>query len=178
MGEGEFTKRNGPYSVWNGMMERCYFPKESETLAYAGCVVCEEWHCYQNFAKWYSENYYTVENEPMNIDKDLLVHGNREYSPEKCLIVPQMINSFIIKPTHRKQDVPIGVVKRKYSYEAKLRWYGEYVYIGNYDTPDKAFAAYKQEKENRIKMLADIYRDKIPNKVYEALINYRVSITD
>lgn len=177
MGEGPFTKRSGPYSIWSGIMTRCYATRERER-SYIGCSVCEEWHCYQNFAEWYTSEYYSVDNEKMNVDKDLLFHNNKEYSPSKCLIVPHIINSCIISPHNKVSGLPIGVIKRPYSYEAKLKWSGKYVFLGNYKTPEEAFIAYKTEKERRLKMLADMYKEKIPEKVYRALYEYQIFETD
>lgn len=42
------------------MLQRCYNNKQ---LSYFDCEVCDEWLCFQNFAKWYEENYYEIEGE-------------------------------------------------------------------------------------------------------------------
>ena len=47
-----------------------------------------------------------------------------------------------------------------------------------FDTPEEAFQTYKEFKENYIKQVADEYKDKIPEKLYEAMINYKIEITD
>ena len=51
-------------------------------------------------------------------------------------------------------------------------------YLGLYDTPEKAFEVYKQFKEKYIKRVADHYKDQIPEKLYQALYNYKVDIND
>lgn len=38
--------------------------------------------------------------------------------------------------------------------------------------------AYKKEKENYIKEVSEIWKSKLNLEVYQALINYRVKITD
>ena len=90
-GQGEYShlvrKINGKhtkvYSVWHDMLGRCYNKKYQEKKpTYIGCTVCEEWHNFQNFAKWYEENYYEVNNEEMALDKDILIKGNKIYSPQ------------------------------------------------------------------------------------------------
>ncbi len=45
-------------------------------------------------------------------------------------------------------------------------------------TIDEAFQAYKNAKENEIKLIAEYWKYKIPQKVYESLINYQIEITD
>lgn len=47
-----------------------------------------------------------------------------------------------------------------------------------YDSIEAAFNAYKCEREKYIKEIALIFKGKIPTKVYNALINYEVEITD
>ena len=54
----------------------------------------------------------------------------------------------------------------------------QHKYLGLYNTIEDAFNAYKQSKETEIKQIADEYKDKIPNKLYEAMYNYKVEITD
>ena len=50
--------------------------------------------------------------------------------------------------------------------------------LGYFETPKEAFQAYKVAKENYIKQVADEYKDKIPYRLYEAMYNYEVEITD
>ena len=60
------------YETWMGMLRRCYFDDTKFPSYYDRCIVCDEWHNFQNFAKWYDENKYPV-NERMHIDKDILL---------------------------------------------------------------------------------------------------------
>lgn len=99
VGEGDFKTykniyRNDFYGIWSDMIRRCYSEKyRIKKPTYKGCTVCEEWHNFQNFARWYEENYYEFKDENMQLDKDILVEGNKIYSPETCLILPNSINS-------------------------------------------------------------------------------------
>ena len=70
------------YSVWRNLLGRCYSPKVKNYKAYSDCIVCDEWHNYQNFAEWYDSNIYQVGTERMHLDKDILVKNNRLYSPD------------------------------------------------------------------------------------------------
>ena len=99
IGEGEFASctsdghRNDYYRVWESMIRRCYSRKvHVKQPTYEGCSVCDEWLNLQRFARWYTENHYAVSGETMNLDKDILVEGNRIYSPETCIFVPRRIN--------------------------------------------------------------------------------------
>ena len=51
-------------------------------------------------------------------------------------------------------------------------------HLGLYNTPQEAFDAYKQFKEQNIKQVADNYRNQIPKKLYEAMYRYKVEIDD
>lgn len=68
-GQGIYSaKINGKntlaYNCWRFMLKRCYDKKiHIKQPTYANCTVCAEWHNFQNFALWYEENYYQIENE-------------------------------------------------------------------------------------------------------------------
>ena len=51
-------------------------------------------------------------------------------------------------------------------------------WLGGFDTPEEAFLAYKQAKEAYIKEVANKWKGQIDPKVYEALMNWNVEITD
>lgn len=51
-------------------------------------------------------------------------------------------------------------------------------YLGMFDTPEEAFYAYKIAKEVWIKEVADKWKSFIEPRVYEAMYNYKVEITD
>lgn len=94
-GEGIY-KYNDYYSAWSHMLERCY--NKATNKSYNLNTVCEEWHNYQNFAKWYEENYpHHIKDIKFELDKDLLQFGieSKTYSPDTCLFLPKRINLFI-----------------------------------------------------------------------------------
>lgn len=174
------------YDVWNGMLERCYDPKYQQNKpTYKGCYVCDEWLNYQNFAEWYENNYYeTNDGEVMRLDKDILIKGNKCYSPQTCCFVPNNINVMFTSCKSVRGDLPIGVtyVKQgKKHYRVRVSDYiisNKRLDFGVYMTSQEAFEIYKLNKEKIIKQVADKYKDQIPQKVYDALYNYEVEITD
>lgn len=173
---------NPQYNKWRAILQRCYDEKHHNKYpTYKGCKICEEWLNYQNFAQWYDENYYQVGNEKMCIDKDILVKGNKIYSPETCIFVPERINNLFVKSNSIRGNLPIGVtyksVAKRYSVEFK-NGSGKQKYIGLFNTPEEAFQAYKNAKEKIIKQTANEYKSRIPSVLYEAMINYIVEITD
>lgn len=175
------------YDEWHSMLARCYNKKQqlrSKTASYSGCTVCEEWHNFQNFARWYEDNYYGCEEENMRLDKDVLIRGNKMYAPDKCIIVPERINMLLqTGRTNNKSGYP-GVDKRsencyraRCSISDKIKG-NKVINIASFSDPLEAFNAYKTFKENYIKQVADEYKDKIPKKLYDAMYNYKVEITD
>ena len=71
------------YSRWRAMLQRCYDKKiHNRQPTYIDCSVCEEWCSLYNFNKWYLKNYYSIDGERMELDKDILVKGNKMYSPD------------------------------------------------------------------------------------------------
>lgn len=90
------------YSIWAAMIKRCYNSDGSMT-GYS--VVCNEWLKFSNFKSWMKEQ--TWENN--YLDKDILVYGNKLYSPITCVFVSNKINTFIRKPKKNKYDMPEGV---------------------------------------------------------------------
>ena len=179
---GENNRRTREYSVWIGMLTRCYSEEHQKIhKTYRGCTVAREWHNFQNFADWYNREYYDI-GESLDIDKDFKNKGNKIYSPENCLIVPSRINNIARHIKSKNYKYPIGVSKRDNGFEARMSIGSRKVSAGTYDTPEEAFQAYKQAKEAYIQQVANEYKqkygDKFPDKVYKALMNYRVEITD
>lgn len=180
-GYGKYTSDDKAYVYWFNMLNRCYNPKYLKTRpTYIQCYVCDEWHNYQNFAKWFEENYYEIEGEEICLDKDILIKGNKMYAPETCIFVSALINSIFTKGDSVRGECCIGISKNDN---------GEYrVYVSNYGKAKKglhtykneidAFKEYKIEKEKYIKEVADRYKGNIPSKLYEALYNYSVEFDD
>lgn len=182
LGDGKYsTCENGKATkvnrTWREMIRRCYSEIEQKKRPrYKGCTVCKEWHNFQNFAEWYEENYYEVDGDFMCIDKDILVKGNKIYSPDTCVFVPNRINVLFIKSNKVRGKYPIGTcyIKRNEKFSAVC----DKKHLGYYSTPEQAFNSYKEFKEDLIKQVADEYKDKVPDKLYQAMYNYIVEITD
>lgn len=186
LGEGKYTPTIGnkiteQYRAWRDMLNRCYSESRLKKFpSYRGCIVCDEWHNFQNFAKWYHENFYEVDGEVMCLDKDILIKNNKVYSPETCVFVPNCINTLFIGSNATRGECFKGVTwhKRDKVYQARCNNRGELVHIGSYITQEEAFKKYKEYKENLIKEIANEYKYKIPRRLYEAMYNYKVEKED
>lgn len=180
LGEGAYktcidSKDTKEYTTWKEMLRRCYdnaFLDRHPT--YLKCSVDPSWHNFQNFAKWFQQNY--IEN--FDLDKDILTKGNKIYGPDTCCFVPQQINNLFVKSNENRGKYPIGVRKRGKKFNARIKLGNEEKTLGVFLTAETAFKAYKKAKEKQIKEIAALCRSIISNKVYMALINYQVEITD
>ena len=175
------------YTRWVSMLTRCYDNREHNRFPrYKGCEICKEWLYYPNFKKWYEENYYEVDDEKMCLDKDILNKGNKVYSPDNCVFVPERINTLFVKSNTIRGKYPIGVCwkEKNKKFEAKCSVFDTITnkkkckYLGLHNTPEEAFKVYKQFKENHVKQVADYYKDQIPKKLYNAMYRYEVYIDD
>ncbi len=59
-----------------------------------------------------------------------------------------------------------------------MSFMGEQIKLGTFGTAESAFARYKEYKEDFIQDIAEQHRDEIPDKVYEAMLNWKIEIDD
>lgn len=184
---GEDGKQTQVYVCWKNMLKRCYDPYElNKRPTYIDCYVCDEWFNFQNFSEWYYKNYYEIDGEIMCLDKDILVKGNKIYSPKTCVFVPNNINVLFVKCDNVRGEYTVGVHYNKASGKLLARCCiyeggkNKRVYLGSFspNKPFQAFYTYKNFKENYIKQVAEEYKNLIPKKLYNALYAYEVEIND
>jgi len=180
IGEGKHDSLSKPYKTWFSMMQRCYSKQAHKKYpSYGGNVVIEKWNYFQNFAKWYEENWKPWMDNKWQLDKDILISGNKVYSPETCCFVPQDINKLFTKSNSSRGEYPIGVnLNKNGRFNARLRRDNKEKHLGYFDTIDKAFEMYKTAKEEHIKEVADKWKPFITPETYQAMYNYQVEITD
>jgi hypothetical protein len=159
------SKHTKCYSIWRGMLQRCYYQYKDFNVSYKDVVVCQEWHNFQNFAEWFEENYI----DGWQLDKDLLSTGYKVYSPITCCFIPQEINCLI-----KEQKKTAGTVRVKDRYKSQIGKNKVHNHIGSFDSLEDANKAYKEEKKKYILNIAEQYKDKININVYNKLINYEV----
>ncbi len=169
-----YTKKKGKvtraYQNWHNMLERCYNEKTQErNPTYKGCKVVADWHNYQNFADWHEVNFI----EGCSLDKDLIVFGNREYSPELCSYVPPKINNLL----HTRKNTGKGLAGTSYSkrhkkYRAEVYdETGRALKLGYYSNEQEAHEVYLTKKLEIVKLVAEKYVETIDKRVYNNLVN-------
>ena len=179
------TKVNGvhtkEYKLWQNMLQRCYsdtFQKKQPT--YEGCEVSDNFKSYEYFYEWcHKQIGFGVEG--FELDKDLLVKGNKVYSENTCVFIPTEINSVLIKCTASRGEYLIGVCwhNTNKAFMAQVnKSRGKKGHLGYFKTEIEAFNAYKTAKEAFIKELASKWKSQIDPRAYNALMNYEVNIDD
>ena len=169
------------YELWKSMLKRCYsdtYKKKHPT--YEGCEVSDNFKSYEYFYEWCNKQI-GFGNEGWQLDKDLLVKGNKVYNEDSCVFLPQEINKVLVKCTASRGEHLIGVYWNKrdkafVAQVAKNKRGSEY--LGYFKTEIEAFNAYKQAKEAFVKEQASKWKSQIDIRAYNALMNYEVNIDD
>ena len=173
--------RTKEYVLWQSMLERCYSDKfQKKYPTYEGCEVSDNFKYYEYFYEWCHKQV-GFNNEGWHLDKDLLVKGNKVYSEDSCIFIPEEINLLLTKRTASRGEYLIGVhwSKTNKAFRAQVsKSKGKREHLGLFNTELEAFFAYKQAKESFIKEQANKFKSEIDPRAYEALMNYTVEITD
>lgn len=142
------------YFCWKGMLERCYSPSfHTKHPTYTTCSVVKEWLTFSNFKSWMEEQKW----EGKELDKDLIIEGNKLYSPETCAFVDAATNVFITDSASARGDYPVGVVKvRNGKFRARC---GNPItnkreHLGYFDCPVVAHNTWKTRKHEIAIMLS------------------------
>lgn len=100
--KGRLTKS---YTVWDSMILRCFSKKYNKKHnSYKGISVSTDWLCFQNFAKWFEENW-KLHMNGWQLDKDILCKGCKTYSPETCCFVPTEVNKLFVNTLNSQKKV-------------------------------------------------------------------------
>ena len=174
-------KQAKEYGAWINMLKRCYDENHLNKFpTYRGCHVSDEFKLYSKFYDWCQQQIgFDIPN--YQIDKDILIKGNKLYSPDSCVFIPSGLNQFLVNRINHRGESPIGVSFRKANglYHARVSdGNGHLKHIGYFKNSIDAFDAYKIEKEKIAKELADHYAGTIDERVISALRNINVSIND
>lgn len=177
LGDGKYgTGKNSrgkrdTYLNWIAMLQRCYVDMDGKYPAYYGiATVCDAWLNYQNFAEWYENNYYEIPNERLHIDKDILYKGNKIYSPETCMLIPQTINEVFRENSKKAKDKDLPETIRRYREKYTVSFRGRK--IGTYKTVDECLKKYNHEKSFYIKDMVRHYGKLLPDNVIHALLTW------
>lgn len=162
------------YRVWHSMLERCYSRKFQENHhTYKDCSVVKEWLAFSNFRAWMV----LQDWKGKQLDKDILVIGNKTYSPDNCLFVSHAINSLLNDSEATRGMYPQGVSFDKSSgkYKAQCGVSGKQEMLGTFDSIKSAEDSYLKFKS---KLITDVAISTSDNILKHALMRHAVAFSD
>lgn len=147
--------RNKAYLTWKGILRRCYDTKQKCYVNYKGCTICAEWTLFSKFERWYEKHY----RLGYDIDKDILVPGNKVYGPNVCCFVPQSVNKLLTARARARGPLPQGVTRatrdgKVTGFVATVHRGGKMYAIGWGQDPQELHEIYKKEKAAQIREVA------------------------
>lgn len=156
------------YRVWTNMLERCYSAKYQERQpTYRGCTVTEDWLTFSVFKSWMEKQNF----EGLQIDKDLLVIGNKVYDPDTCIFVTGAVNSFVNDNRSQRGEWLVGVSlhkpTEKFVAHGRNPFTKKREHLGYFTCEQEAHEAWRKRKNELAHELAAIQTDP---RVAKALI--------
>ena len=79
--------------------------------------------------------------EGKDLDKDLMIPGNKVYSSDTCVFIPHGMNN-LIKFHKNNSEYPVGVDLTDSGFRATISIGGKQKYLGHFHTPEEAAKAY------------------------------------
>lgn len=172
LGCGDADIQSDIYRKWVNMMQRCYSEATHRIKPYyKGCEVCEEWWNFSNFREWYREN--IIEGRKFDLDKDILIQGNTVYSPTTCSLVTHYANTIF-----QRRGIETNIVHNNISdkFDASVCILGKTKQIGSSDSRKEAEEMILSYRKELINKFARKNRNKVPYKVYEAMMNWNTEL--
>ena len=165
------------YRVWANMLKRAYCKKYQERQkTYIGCSVDSKWLIFSEFRKWMKKQDW----KGKQLDKDLLVVGNKIYGPDACVFVSRSLNGLLNNCGARRGKLPQGVSLRKDSgkYIAYCNVDAKLKHLGFFDTPQDAEYAYLVFKSKLICNMSELSESSNNKRLQSALLRHAKTFED
>lgn len=128
--EGKLVKlwRCPFYRKWEGILARI---TDKSRPTYGDVWICDDWIYFSKFKAWME----TQDWEGKELDKDILIEGNKIYSPEVCCFVSRKVNGFVVDTFKTKRigrELPFGVSFNIHenNYQAHIKYGGQMTSLG------------------------------------------------
>lgn len=156
------------YRTWKSMLQRCYDSKyHSNRPTYLECSVVEEWYLFSTFKEWMEKQDW----KDKQLDKDLLVPGNKVYGPDTCCFVSSRLNSLFLDCGTSRGECSLGVYKYDDKFRAMISDNGVRKHIGYFDTDEEAHNAWRLAKNSIIIDVANSQNDLIKEALLRRVEN-------
>ena len=160
------------YRAWFDMLTRAYCPiYHARQPTYIGVTVCEEWHSFMAFRAWME----TQDWEGKQLDKDIIVPGNKVYSPDTCVFVSSALNNLLTDRAAARGEWPIGVSWHKHSKKfcTHIKDGGKRRHLGYFTCPHEAHMAWRKAK---VRIVREAAREQDDPRVYAGLLRHAARI--
>lgn len=145
-----------PYQTWLDILTRVYTKEYiMKHPTYVGCSISSDWIYLSNFLEFFISNY----KDGYVLDKDILIRGNKLYSKETCIFVPQHINKSV-QGCRKSGEYPLGVSLRTST--------GKYR-SGCFAESNTKEEAHKKWQEHKLAALIQINEDNLLDPVISRL---------
>lgn len=139
------------YRAWTNMIGRCFSAAwHKKYPTYLGCTIDQSWLSFMTFRAWMV----TQDWEGNQLDKDIMIVGNKHYGPETCAFVSSQVNNLILINDASRGDLSLGVCYNHGRYQSALRIYGKIKHLGLFDTETEAATVYNAAKATHIRDVA------------------------
>tara|TARA_R110000851_G_C12901060_1_gene548182 strand:+ start:173 stop:808 length:636 start_codon:yes stop_codon:yes gene_type:complete len=158
------------YTKWCGMIKRCYSVNyQSKHPSYRGCEVCGDWLLFSNFRKWMKSQDWNNKE----LDKDLLIRGNKTYSPDACVFISQALNSLFVGRPNTGMKKGVSWHEKTKRFHARVTIGGKKKSLRYFDTEEEANLAYLKAKRVNIVKVANEQADE---RIKKSLLDYATNI--
>lgn len=162
------------YNKWESMLKRCYgYKYQQANPSYIDCKVVEEWKIFSNFKAWMEKQDW----QGKQLDKDILVPGNKIYGPDTCVFVDVKTNIFITEAGAARGEWPIGVYwhtcSNKFMARCSNPFTGKNEYLGRFTCPNEAHKVWlKRKQELAILLAAEQTDERVAKAIVDRYMNY------
>jgi hypothetical protein len=176
-GEDGQRKKSKTYTVWQNMLQRCYCPKRlAKYPTYIGCTVSDEWLLFSNFKQWMDQQPW----KNRHLDKDILIPGNKIYSPATCCFVTGEVNLLLNDRGRLRGGYPLGVSwhhhHKKFQAQCRTGSGNKRIHLGYFSDQMAAHAAWQAAKALVIRDSAETLTSEYDAPIRTALLRLADSL--
>jgi hypothetical protein len=146
---------------------------------YRNVAIAPEWDDSDVFADWCDQQvgFNQIDDNGIyfELDKDIFSPFNAKiYSPETCCFVPKIINLQFTYTGKGQGKLFDGMTFNRFSetFQVQVNTPTGSKCLGNFYTELEAFYCLKEYRQNKLKSLAEQYRDRLDERVYDHLVSY------
>lgn len=160
------------YFTWKRMIERCYSKRDP---TYEDKFVSERWKLASRFKSWMSGQPW----QGMELDKDLLVLGNKEYGPDFCNFIPKQVNLALSLGGSSGSGLPLGVCLHNEGPNPYLCRSAK-KYLGIFPCPEAAHKKWQEDKAGNLVKVVDWWAGdaKVKHTFHPVIASNLISISN